>query len=41
MNCRERDEVVFVVGIEVEESMADLLDVNCAGEGGFLGVVSL
>ena len=41
MDCRERDEVVFVIGVEVEEGMADLLDVNCAGEGGLLGIVSL
>ena len=37
----ERDEVVFVIGIEVEDGMADLLDVDGPGEGGFLGVVAL
>lgn len=38
---RERDEVVLVVFGEVEKSVSDLLDLDCARERGFLGVVSL
>lgn len=35
------DEVGFVVFLEVEEGAAELLDVDAAGEGGFLGVVAV
>ncbi len=38
---RERDEVVFVVFGEVEDGVSDLLDVDCARERGFLGIVAL
>lgn len=41
MEGGERDEVSLVVGGDSEESVADLLDMNCAGEGCFLGVVAL
>ena len=40
MECRKRDEVVFVVGVEMEESVADLFDVDCSRERSFLGVVA-
>jgi len=37
----EGDEVGFVVLLECEEGVAELFDVNAAGERGFLGVVAL
>ena len=37
----ESDEVGFVVGGYGEEGVADLFDVDCSGEGGFLGVIAL
>jgi len=37
----DSNQVVFIVGIKVEEGVADLLDMDSAGEGGFLGVVAL
>ena len=37
----EGDEVGFVVGGYGEEGVADLFDVDCSGEGGFLGVIAL
>lgn len=37
----EGDEVGFVMGFESVESMADLLDMDCAGKGCFLGIVAL
>lgn len=41
MEGGESDEVGFVVGGDGEERVTDLFDVDCAGEGGFLGVVAL
>ena len=41
MESGEGDEVGFVVGWDGEEGVADLFDVDCAGERGFLGVVAL
>ena len=41
MEGGEGDEVGFVVGGYGEEGVPDLFDVDCAGEGGFLGVVAL
>ncbi len=41
MESWKGDEVGFVVGFESIESVTDLLDVNCAGEGCFLRVVAL
>ena len=37
----ERDEVVFVVVVDVQDGVADLADVDCCAEGGFLRVVAL
>ena len=36
----EGDEVVFVVFVEVHDGVADLLDVDAAVEGNFLGGVA-
>lgn len=41
MEGGEGDEVGFVVGGYGEEGVADLFDLDGAGEGGFLGVVAL
>ena len=41
MQGGEGDEVVFVVGVDVEEGVADLFHVDGAREGGLLGVVAL
>jgi hypothetical protein len=38
---RQRDEVVFVVLVDVQQRVPNLLDLDCAREGRFLGVVSL
>lgn len=40
MEAREGDEVVFVVGVKVEDGVADLADVDGAAERGFLRVVA-
>ena len=37
----EGDEVGFVVGFESVDGMTDLFDVDCAGKGCFLGIVTL
>ena len=37
----EGDEVGFVIGSYGEEGVADLFDVDCAREGGFLSIVTL
>lgn len=42
MEGGEGDEVGFVIASgDSEEGVADLFDVDCAGEGGFLSVVAL
>ena len=41
MEGGKRDEVGFVERGEFEKSMADLLDLNCARERGFLSVITL
>lgn len=41
MEGRQGNKVGFVKGLEVEEAVPDLLNVDCAGKGGFLGVVAL
>lgn len=40
MQGGQSDEVVFVIGVEVEDGVADLLDVDGAAERGLLGVVA-
>lgn len=40
MESWDGDEVGFVVFWNSEEGMTDLFDVDCAGEGGFLGIVA-
>ena len=41
MERRKGDEVGFVKRFESKEGVTDLLDVDCAGEGRFLGIVAL
>ena len=41
MEGREGDEVGFVEGFEGVDGVTDLFDVDCAGKGGFLGIVAL
>ena len=41
MESGEGYQVVFVIGIDVQEGVTDLFDVDRAGEGGLLGIVAL
>jgi hypothetical protein len=41
MQVWKSDEVCFVVSGYGEHSVANLLDIDCSGEGGLLGIVSL